>query len=148
MVKNKAANGLHSEDPLAFGHFDVNYVICYYNSQPYPSKAYRPDFAEGNFIREYIGLYDTANQLYGKANLGLTPEEYKGGKTIFGFNFSPDLSDDCNSSGYASLIKRGNLRVELHFEKALPETINVLLYAEYDKIIEINRERNGIIELS
>jgi hypothetical protein len=39
--------------------------------------------------------------------------------------------------GTFQLIKQGNLRVEIHFAEALVETINVVLYAEFDNVIEI-----------
>jgi hypothetical protein len=35
------------------------------------------------------------------------------------------------------LIKQGNLRVEIHFSEALTTTINVIMYAEFDNVIEI-----------
>ena len=75
-------------------------------------------------------------------------EKYADLYTFFGFNFCPDLADDCNTSGHLSLINRGTLRLEMHFKKALPETINVLIFAEYDNIIEINKDRNAITDFS
>jgi hypothetical protein len=43
--------------------------------------------------------------------------------------------------GAFQLIKQGNLRVEIHFAESLAETINVDLYAEFDNVIEIDRNR-------
>jgi hypothetical protein len=39
------------------------------------------------------------------------------------------------------LIKQSNLRVEIHFAEALTATINVIIYAEFDNVIEIDRNR-------
>jgi hypothetical protein len=44
--------------------------------------------------------------------------------------------------GAFQLIKQGNLRVEIHFAEAMAGTINVVLYAEFDNVIEI--DRNGV----
>jgi hypothetical protein len=41
--------------------------------------------------------------------------------------------------GAFQLIKQGNLRVEIHFAEALTATINVIMYAEFDNVIEIDR---------
>jgi hypothetical protein len=41
--------------------------------------------------------------------------------------------------GAFQLIKQGNLRVEIHFAEALTTTINVIMYAEFDNVIEIDR---------
>jgi hypothetical protein len=40
--------------------------------------------------------------------------------------------------GTFQLIKQGNLRVEIYFAEALAGTINVVLYAEFDNVIEID----------
>ena len=40
--------------------------------------------------------------------------------------------------------KEGSLNIDLIFKKALPRTINVIVYAEYDAVIEIDNNRNVI----
>ena len=46
--------------------------------------------------------------------------------------------------GAFQLIKQGNLRVEIHFAEALTATINVIMYAEFDNVIEIDRNREEV----
>ena len=58
-----------------------------------------------------------------------------------------------SDSGYVEvgafqLIKQGNLRVEIHFAEALTATINVVLYAEFDNVIEIDRNRQVLFNYS
>jgi hypothetical protein len=43
--------------------------------------------------------------------------------------------------GAFQLIKQGNLRVEIHFAEALTATINVVIHAEFDNVIEIDRNK-------
>jgi hypothetical protein len=50
--------------------------------------------------------------------------------------------------GVFQLIKQDNLRVEIHFAEALTATINVIMYAEFDKVIEIDRNRPGLFDYS
>jgi len=38
------------------------------------------------------------------------------------------------------------IRVELKFAQALPNTVNVIAYAEFESIIEINREKQILID--
>jgi hypothetical protein len=66
------------------------------------------------------------------------------GNTLFGFDLTPDMSE----MGAFQLIKQGNLRVEIHFAEALAETINVVLYAEFDNVIEIDRNRQVLFDYS
>jgi hypothetical protein len=49
----------------------------------------------------------------------------------------PDLTPDMSEVGAFQLIKQGNLRVEIHFAEALAGTINVVLYAEFDKFVAV-----------
>ena len=46
------------------------------------------------------------------------------------------------------LIKQGNLRVEIHFAEALTTTINVIMYAEFDNVIEIDSNRQVLFDYS
>jgi len=46
--------------------------------------------------------------------------------------------------GHVSPSKFGTLRIELKFAKALEQPINVLVYKEFDSIIEINEAKIAI----
>jgi hypothetical protein len=50
--------------------------------------------------------------------------------------------------GAFQLIKQCNLRVEIHFADALTATINVIMYAEFDNVIEIDRDRQVLLDYS
>jgi hypothetical protein len=50
--------------------------------------------------------------------------------------------------GRFQLIKQGNLRVEIHFAEALAATINFVMYAEFDNVIEIGRNRQVLFDYS
>jgi hypothetical protein len=60
------------------------------------------------------------------------------------FELTPEMSE----VGAFQLIKQGNLRVEIHFAEPLTATINVIMYAEFDNVIEIDRNRQGLFEYS
>lgn len=142
-VSNEAFNGNGDLNPFNFKNYSLRHIACYIDGQQYPQRAYSPDFNNKKFAREYYGLYESANQLNGNANLDITKSEFNEGFTIFGFNFSPDLSDGCNKSGYVAQIKRGNLRIELKFNHPLIETVSALVFCEYDNLIEISSSRTA-----
>ena len=62
-------------------------------------------------------------------------EDYKGGYCFWGYDLTPDQAAD---QSHLHPIKTGNLRLELQFATSLDKTINVLVYAEFDNLIEIN----------
>ena len=47
-----------------------------------------------------------------------------------------------DADDHYGLIKHGNLRLEIEFAQALPATITVIVYAEFDNIVEISRDRH------
>ena len=72
---------------------------------------------------------------------GLTLEEFANGYTIYTFDLTADR--ELNATHYQA-ITSNNLRLELSFLKATTKTLNVLLYAVRDSIIEITRLRDVV----
>jgi hypothetical protein len=72
----------------------------------------------------------------------ISREDYGKGNTLFGFDLTLDMSE----VGAFQLIKQGNLRVDIHFADALTATINVIMYAEFDNVIDIDRNRQVLFE--
>ena len=61
---------------------------------------------------------------------------------MYAFDLSPDLADE----GHLNLAKHGTVRVELKFGAALPNTVTIVAYAEFENVIEIDRNRNVIYD--
>lgn len=61
-VTSKAYNGDPQLNPYNFQHFNISYIVCYLDGEQYPLKAYQPNFEKGTIIREFMGLYEAANQ--------------------------------------------------------------------------------------
>src|SRR5436309_1881370 len=72
--------------------------------------------------------------------------DYSKGYTLFAFDLTSDLS--ANFAGHWNLIKHGSLRLEVRFEKPLEETVNCVVYAEFDNVIEIDSSRQVIVDFS
>ncbi|XP_048511349.1 uncharacterized protein LOC125500982 [Athalia rosae] len=64
--------------------------------------------------------------------------------TALSFDLTPNLAAECSS--HWSLIKHGTLRIELRFDDALKETINCIVYAEFDSIIEVDASRQVVTD--
>jgi len=145
-TSNESFNGSFKKNPYYFHHYDVNYIACYLNSVQYPRRAYQPDFENGIYAREYIEFFRAADQLSTFPQITFSQAEYAKGRTIFGFNFSPDFSNGCGFENYISPAINGTMRIEIHFKKALTETINVLIYPEFDNLLMIPEDRNAILD--
>ena len=73
---------------------------------------------------------DTGNQINGS--------DYSSGYTLFAFHLT---LDHCPEDHF-ELIKQENLRLELHFSEALANTVNLIVYAEFQNVIEVDSNRN------
>ena len=72
----------------------------------------------------------------------ITREDYPKGYALYAFDLSPDLVEE----GHYNLAKQETMRMELKFGAALPNTVTVVAYAEFENLIEIDRNRNVIYD--
>ena len=89
-----------------------------------PAKPLQPDFENADYIRSYMVLYASTGKMHENEGNTISRDEYANG-------YDPG---------------KGNLRVEIHFDEALAGTINVVLYAEFDNVIEIGRNRQVLFD--
>ncbi|KAJ8030074.1 hypothetical protein HOLleu_29650 [Holothuria leucospilota] len=141
-VDSDAFNGSYTKNPFHFKHNKINNLALYYDGVQIPTKPLKPNFnaddAATHSVRSYFTLFTGTHKNYRDESVGISREDYPAGYTLFAFDFTPDLSD----GGHFNLVKEGNLRLEMNFAEALPRTINVIVYAEFDNVIEIDKVRN------
>ena len=65
---------------------------------------------------------------------------YKNVYIMLLFDLTPDRGD---SAGHTSHPEKGNIRIELKFNKPLPKAITCLLYLEYDYSVIVYFPSNG-----
>ena len=144
-VKNKSFNGDKALNPFNFQHFNINYLSLYIDGMQIPSKPLQLDFGERKqYIEAFYSLFlGTGLHNLNQGN-GISREAYNNGYTIFCFDLTPDLS--ASEGTHFNLVKNGSVRVDVRFEKPLEETVNCLLYLEYDSILEIDSSRQIITD--
>ena len=69
-------------------------------------------------------------------------EDYSNDYALYVFDLSPDLAEE----EHFNLAKQGTVRVELKFGTAFPKTVSVVAYAEFENVIEIDRNRNIVYD--
>ena len=144
MVENKAFNGDKDKNPYNFKHFGVNYLALHLDGKQIPAKPLTPKFGDKLCTRSYASLFTGTGFMGHDRGNHISREEYADGFTLFAF----DLTADLDEGGHFHLVKQGNLRLELHFTAGLEETINVLTYAEFDNVIEVDKARNVLFDYS
>ena len=140
LVSDVAMSGGYQQNPLNFEHFGCTQMALYVNGEMFPTRPYQPDFANGRYIRDYLSIFKGNGILYSDKSVGINRHEYANGYTIWVFDLSPDQVNMRSIAPH----RTGNIRLEVKFAAPTTQTINIIVYAEYDSLIEIDKYRNVI----
>lgn len=145
MVDSQAFNGSQQTNPFNFEHFNYNYLALYIDSTQIPAKPLTPDFEKKQYIRSYYTLFEGTGIHFSDTGNGISYEDYPEGNCLAVFDLTSDLS--CNEPHW-NIIKSGTLRAEIRFAQALTKTVTFIIFAEFDNIIEVDKNRNINIDYS
>ena len=134
LVSNRAFNGHTERNPFNFHHFGLSEIGLYLDIQP--------DFENGQYIRAYSSLFVGTGKIYKDEGLYITREDYANGYALYAFDLTADLGED----DHFSLMRQGSVRLGLTFAVALEATVTVVAYAEFENVIEVDRDRNVIFD--
>ena len=125
---------------------NMNYLGLYVDNEQTPWRPLQPKFTGKDevYMMCYQTLYSGTNTLYQDTGNHINREDYEAGYSLFAFDLSSDLS--CGS--HFNLVKRSNMRLELKFAEALTTTVNVIVYSEFESILEIDESRNILFDYS
>ncbi|XP_039312426.1 uncharacterized protein F54H12.2-like [Solenopsis invicta] len=144
-VDNRAFNGNRTLNPFNFHHYKINYLSLYVDGTQIPSKPLQPDFTkEGLYMDTYHTLFSGTGIHFLNEGNSISRENYPNGYCLFAFDLTPDLS--ANNNTHWNLMKHGNVRIDVRFEEELKTTVNCIIYAEYDNILEIDASRQVIVD--
>jgi hypothetical protein len=140
MVEGKAYSGDKTKNPFNFKHYDLVSLSLASNGQTLVGRPYTPNFAANTYAREYAMLYQGLRKLARDTDIDISYEDFENGYALFMFNLAGDNAPP-SGSGHAQPLERGNLTLNMLFKTALPESINVVLFAFFDSAIQIDRDR-------
>ena len=145
LVDIEAYNGSYRTNPFNFNHHNLTQVGVYVDGEQIPRKPLflKFDAAGGqNVIAGYQSLFSGIGKLSQDTGNQINRSDYGSGYTLFAFDLTPD---HCPGDHF-ELIKQGNLRLELHFSEALANTVNLIVYAEFQNVIEVDANRNVLYD--
>ena len=143
LVSNRAFNGHLESNPFNFQHFNLTEISLYLDGQQ--QHALRPiqtDYANHQYIRAFNSLFAGTGKLYKDEGLFIRRADYSGGYTLYAFDLTADLGED----DHFSLVRQGSVRLALKFADALADTVSVIAYAEFENVIEVDRDRNVVFD--
>ncbi|KAK3910211.1 LOW QUALITY PROTEIN: hypothetical protein KUF71_004085 [Frankliniella fusca] len=141
-VDNRAYNGDYTRNLYNFQHFHLNYLLLHVDGQAVPSHPLTPDFSEDLYMECYNTLFSGTGIDEGN---GMSWSDYPKENTLFVFDLSPDLSA---SEPHWNLQRQITIRLDLRFAEPLAQPINCVVYAEFQNLIEIDNDRNVMVDYS
>ena len=143
MVDNDAFNGNYEKNPFNFKHYDLSSLkVMLDGNQQQHIKPLEPNFAQQNYVDAFLTLFAATGKLHTDEGLDINRTDFAGGYALYAFDLTPDMSED----GHFNLIRDGSFRLEVKFAKPLPNTVNVIIYAEFEHVLEILRNREILLE--
>ena len=95
-------------------------------------------------VMNYRTLFEASRIHHSNTGLQITHNMYINGYFMLRFDLTPDRDA---SVGHTSHPENGNIRIELKFDKPLPEVITCLLYLEFDNSVLIRFVRTVTTDL-
>ena len=102
------------------------------------------DFAAGRYITAYAGLFGGTNKINRDEGNDIGRSDYANRYVIFAYDLTPDLAED----DHVNLSRQGTVRLNLKFGAAMAHTVTVVVYAEFENVIEVDRNRNIVFDFS
>lgn len=132
LVSSKAFSGTYKKSPFNFQGFDCNFLSLYVDGQSYPTQPLQPNFPG----RLYVDAYKALASI--REDVNISYFEFAGGYTIFVIDVENHL--DFNAK------RRGDCRLEIKFGKALPESVTVLMYGKFPKVMHVDQSRRVLLQ--
>jgi len=119
-------------NPYNFRHYDLDYFALYVNGRQIPPGGRTLRMVhETTSVMGYNTLFEGSGIHHSSSGLQITHGLYIKGVFMLIFDLTPDRAA---SDGHSSNPENGHIRLELKFDKALPDTMTCLLYLEYNSV--------------
>jgi hypothetical protein len=142
-VDHDAFDGMYTKNPYNFKHYKMTKLSLEVDTLD-GTKTIVSDFDNGLIAEGYMSLFIGARKAFKDEDLDVTRDDFVGGFALYCFDLTPDLGE----SDHYSLVKNGSVRLHLSFAEALRQTINVIVYGEFQNVLEVDRNRNVFYDFS
>jgi hypothetical protein len=143
-VDNRAFNGDAARNPFNFQHLSLSELAVYLDGQQHGIKPLSLDFTNNQYITSFMSLFNGTGKENRDEGNDIDRSAFADGYALYAFDLSPDLSEN----DHFNLVRQGTVRVDLKFALALPHAVTVIAYAEFENIIEVDRNHNVVFDFN
>jgi hypothetical protein len=105
-------------------------------------KPLKFDFDKNINLLGFYTLLTASGVAHQDLGININREEYKtSNKTLFAFSLVPEIEDDV-----FSVHKTGNVRFDIQFKTELTQPVSVIIYAEFNSLMEVDKDRQVRID--
>lgn len=137
-VDQASFTGSFSSNPFNFAHFNHRFLEIRTDSTLKVSPL-EPNFENKQYMQSYNSLIYATGVNYSDCGVGITHEEFANGYALSIFDLTHDIS---SSQNHWSPQQTGILGININFAKTLSKPITLIVFSEFDNVIEIDRFRN------
>jgi len=87
-------------------------------------------------------MFAGTGKLWKDEGLYISREDYSAGYALYAFDLAADLGEE----DHFSLVRQGSVRLSLKFSATLANTVTAVAYAEFENVIEVDRDRNVVFD--
>lgn len=148
-VTNDAYAGSVLTNPLKFANEDLIFLCVHMNGESYPKSPFEPDYRNNTkkYEREYFDFLMNIGATKSISQPAISYDNYRSGHCLYAFNFNSDFENP-SESDYINIPKEGFLNVEVKFRNNLNNALKLIVYAQFDNVIEIDQNRNVTVDYS
>ncbi len=132
--------GSYTKSPYKLHHYYASSLGFLLGGKNIMTRPYKLDYRNKLYLSAYNDFMHACGAPYVNAANGITRQHFYDGFTLYGFTFDPFLPDQ----EYLSLVRKGDLELEVTFAEPLPEPVACLIYSESPAIFEINDQKEVI----
>jgi hypothetical protein len=143
-VDHDAYNGTYAKNPFNFKNNKITKLSLQVDSQDKPLNPIVCNFTDGMIAEAYMNLMTGARKAFKDEDVDVSREDFSQGYALFCFDLTPDLGE----SDHFSLVRSGSVRLAIEFGDELARTINIIVYGEFQNVLEIDRNRNVFFDFT
>ena len=132
MMDNDSYNGNYKKNPFKFQHYNLTEIGISANGEEVPFKPLKLNFDNKLIVTAHNTLFSGTGKLHENSGSIIKREDYSEGYTIIVADITQfEIGDNFD------LKVEGTLSIDLVFKSPLAAAVKVLVYAEYNNVIEI-----------
>ncbi|XP_069103881.1 uncharacterized protein F54H12.2-like [Argopecten irradians] len=141
-VKSTGVTGDYEENPWFFQGYDVTDIALYVDGNCVGGNPFKPKYGtDTQTISVLRSMLQSTGKWLDDGGSNIQRDDINQGYALYTFDLEPKF----RGSQYLTLLKQGNVRLEVTFGTALTDTVSCLLYAEFQNCFEVNAARDILI---